>query len=172
MVDNQDRRSFFGWMLKGSIIGTLGMIPGTFFNRQAVFAADVSKGLKFRRARPLMRPDSLESVYKRTSPRNYGDVLNAAKLPQEQKLAIAAVKEMDRSELRASLSRLGGGDVASGGVCGMSCGSDCGTACGISCSPAMDAMGVVDRPGNLGIDTRSIDKGRFKAAVQKLLKVR
>jgi hypothetical protein len=134
-MKTSDRREFLSIMLKGAGIGFLSLLPGTFFHRLAAFAAE-----------PTPKTD-FNSVLKSTNRSNYINILNASKLSQEDKLAIAAVRELSRSDFNKLLAGIGKpGPSGIGNGCGNNCidhtkiskksPSAIGNFCGMGCNAA------------------------------------
>lgn len=162
-MKRNSRRAFFKQAAKGTVIGLLGFIPGSFFNRKTVLAATGFAS---------MGDETLESVLKRVTKDNLYSELNKAGLSPEEKLAVVSVKEVSHSDISKTLDQLRGKGAAmsSGNVCGSGCGGSCGNTCGSSCSPPLDAFSVVDKRGKLNIKINKIDKSRFRSALEKAVR--
>jgi hypothetical protein len=161
-MKKRNRREFLGHMIKGGVVGLLGILPGSLFNREQAFASAQSK-------------DSLESVLKRVTKSNLYRELNVAKLSQEEKVAIAAVKEIPRDTLKETITRVQSGKesiCANGGFgCGNGCGGECGCLCGLDCSMPTKIIDIVDQKGDLKIKTNTIDKSRLLNTLEKALEL-
>lgn len=186
-MKTSDRREFLSVMLKGTGIGLLSLLPGTFFHRQSAFAAETASGTDF------------NSILKSTNTSNYINVLNTTKLSQEEKLAIAAVRELSRSDFDKLVAGIGKGDPAGighgcgsgcidpakfsktspaaiGNVCGFGCDATklpttsptaIGKGCGNNCNVSANAQGVLDRFGKLNTNLGSLRMSNFLQSMQK-----
>ena len=151
------RRNFLINLGKAAGVGLLSFIPGSFFNNGKFLAAQT-------------KTTEFESILRKTNRTNLYKVLESAKLNSEEKLAIVAVREMNRDDLKMLLSEKRP-SVAAGGICGAGCEGSSGTVCGMGCSVIPNAIGVVDKEGKLGIKLKSLSKSTFKLATQKALKL-
>lgn len=167
-MEKPGRRDFLSHAFKGTIIGLLGFFSGSIFHRKTAFSAAKMMGLD---------DDSLESVLKRVTKDNLYSELNAADLSPEEKLAIAAVKEVSNRDLSRLLDtwKVEEGEstaMGSGNTCGDGCGGSCGNVCGHGCSPPIDGFAVVDQKGKLNIDMQNLDKSRFKNFLKKAIRLK
>lgn len=154
-MGDPQRREFLTGMLKGTTVGLLSLVPGSVFNRLATADAEKEK------------PDTMKEIIRRATKENLYTELNASTLPDEEKLAIAMIKEVPRSEVKATLQAIDGGTVAEGFACGFGCGGGCGFVCGLDCPYALQsAVGVIDRKGALRIRP---NKSRVRDALHKAL---
>lgn len=161
-MKRRNRREFLGHMIKGGVIGLLGILPGSLFNRELLFASGQSN-------------DSLESVLKRVTKSNLYRELNAAKLSPEEKVAVAAVTEIPRDKLKETITRVKSGKdsiCAAGGFgCGNGCGGECGCLCGLDCSMPTKIIDIVDQKGSLKIKTNAITQSRLLTTLEKALEL-
>ncbi len=161
-MKGRNRREFLGHMIKGGLVGLLGILPGSLFNREIAFASAQSK-------------DSLESVLKRVTKSNLYRELNAAKLSLEEKVVIAAVTEIPRDKLKETITRVQSGKesiCANGGFgCGNACGGECGCLCGMDCSMPTKKIDIVDQKGSLKIKTKAVNQSRLLSTLEKALEL-
>jgi hypothetical protein len=170
VMETQSRRRFIGLVAKA--LGVLSIVPGTFFKPRSVFGADPIPTKPTRMPAPTPVPvGSFQQTLESSTKTNLKQVLDGAPLIPEEKLAIAAVRELDRSEIEAILRKpVKGGTVVTAGS-GDGCGSDCGKGCGGGCGGKCSGMtsGVIDPNGVLGIKMNGINRELFKTNVRKAL---
>ena len=174
-METQSRRRFIGLVAKA--LGVLSIVPGTFFKPKIGFGADIivpdypkAKGA----TKPTPAPTQVtpfQQTLEKATKTNLKQVVGGAPLTPEEKFAIAAVRELDRSQVETLLLKPGkGGPTTSqteGGMCGDNCGSFCGNTCGSDCPQGKN--GVIDRNGMLGIRIKGTNRGVFQANVRKAL---
>lgn len=171
-METQSRRRFIGLVAKA--LGVLSIVPGTFFKPRSVFGADpIPKGATKPTPMPTPMPVTpFQQTLEKSNKTNLKQVLDRAPLIPEEKLAIAAVRELDRSEIEAILRKpVKGGTANPIGASGDGCGSDCGKSCGGGCGGKCNVTtsGVIDRNGVLGIKMNGINREVFKANVREAL---
>lgn len=156
-MNRNTRRDVLVQGLRGALVGLLGLLPGSIFAPRSANAVP---------------KESLEDVLKRVTKEDLYQQLNTAELTDAEKLAIATVKEVEKSKVEEVIKIIRSEELAmgSGNVCGSGCGGSCGNTCGNSCAPPKGALSVVDKDGKLKIKLARIDKTRFVAAVEKALK--
>ena len=122
----------------------------------------------------LKRVDPFEQALGNASKANLRLDLNGSSLNSEEKLAIAAVKQLDRRDLEhflvnAQKDNPRGESGDKGSACGSKCGQDCGSMCGDNCPHGSN--GVIDSAGALGINFNRINKDLFRSRLQRALQL-
>ena len=172
-METPSRRRFIGLVAKA--LGVLSIVPGTFFKPRSGFGADpIQKGATALTPKPAPTPmpvTPFQVTLERSTKANLKQVVGGAPLTPEEKLAIVAVRELNRSEIEAVLLNPGKGNTRSeggkGSDCGIGCGGGCGSMCGESCPNSSN--GVFDQKGILGIGINRINGEVFRANVRKAL---
>jgi hypothetical protein len=141
-----------GRLLKGAGVTLLGFVPGTFFSRKKLFA----------------QAESFQNVFSRTTKSNVYDILKASTLPDEQKLAILAVRELGRDDVSKLIEFWGKGDPnpTPGDGCGLKCGNGCGNKCN---SGIRGVIGVFNKDGKLNVKFSSVSRNVLKSALEQVL---
>jgi hypothetical protein len=170
-MEFNSRRRFVGLIAK--TLGVLSIAPLPLLKAINSFGAEpgANLGPKPKPARTPVPADQFQLTLGRATRDNLKQVLDGAPLGQEEKLAIAAVRELRRSEVEAILLAPGNrGPVADGSgiYCGDKCGSSCGDRCGDRCGKTCSA-GVIDQNGMLGIKLKSVNRELFTANLRKAL---
>lgn len=192
-MEQVPRRELLNTALRGLGFVIVGLISGRLLSARKTLA-------QVQRASPqtLAPADvaKLNSVLTSTTRQNVIQVLQTSDLPDEDRLAVLAVRELSPDAVRGSLEQLqrtaelarrdeGAGDHCGHG-CGTDCGRDCGSNCGKNCTfaPAPNTsaagafcgggcqfpagtLGIVDIRGRVGIDFHRLDLVRFNAAVRE-----
>ena len=187
-MEGMPRRELLGTGLRGLGFALVGLASGGFLSARKVFG-------QVQRASPqALTPDDLarlNGVLTQTTKQNVVQVLKGSNLPDEDRLAILAVRELSPDAVRGSLEQLqrvadlarrdeGAGDHCGHG-CGTDCGRDCGSNCGKNCTlapaPSTSVAGAFCGggcqfpAGTLGIDFRRLDLVRFNSAVREAQRI-
>lgn len=156
-----DRRKFIRRFFKGAGVALLSLIHGTFFNRTKLLAQE--------------EKESFETVLARTTKTNVYSVLKTSTLPEEEKMAILAVREISREEIKKVLSLMEEKPDRrrefSGFFCGDGCDGEDGFICGNDCKSGSNAIAVLDKEGKLDIDVPLMNKEKFKSSLEKALRL-
>ena len=149
-----NRRHFLNRLLKGAGVTLLSFIPGSLFHKELLAQAE----------------DEFEGIFSRTTSSNVYNIVKASKLSNEEKMAIVAARELGRSDIQKAISNIGlmGGRVENGGGCGGNC---TGQYCGQDCTSGDGSYGicVIDKQSKMNIDMASLDKNKFKRALEKVV---
>jgi len=194
-MEGMPRRELLGKALRGLGLALAGLIPGGFFfTRRALGQNQAATPQKLSPA----EVSRLTSTLAQTTKQNVIQVLNGSTLPEEDKLAVLAVRQLSPGEVRSSLDQMQRlGELAkreegAGGICGSGCGVDCGRDCGNNCgrncsfAPAPSATvagafcgggckfapgttGLVDTQGKLKINFVGLDVRRLQASLRQAL---
>ena len=194
-MEGMPRRELLCTALRGLGLALAGLIPGGFFfSRKALAQVQAATPQKLSPA----EVSRLTSTLAQTTKQNVIQVLNSSNLPQVDKLAVLAVRQLSSGEVRSSLEQMQRlGELAkreegAGGLCGSGCGVDCGRDCGNNCgrncsfAPAPRATvtgafcgggcqfepgttGLVDTQGALRINFARLDVPRLQASVRQAL---
>ena len=151
-----NRRNFMIKILKGTGMTVLGLIPGSVFYRRKLFA---------------QAEEEFETIFSRTTSTNVYQIAKASNLSNEEKMALVAARELSRSDIKKAIANISlmGGRVEDGGGCGSSCG---GQYCGDDCAGdggQQSGICVIDKQGRMNISMASLDKNKFKRALEKAL---
>jgi len=153
-----NRRNFLINVLKGTSVTLLGLIPGSVFHRSKLFA---------------QAEEEFETIFNRTTRTNVYQLAMASSLSSEEKMALVAARELSRSDIKKAIANISlmGGRVEDGGGCGSGCG---GQYCGDDCAGEggqQSGICVIDKQGRMNISMASLDKNKFKRALEKALNV-
>lgn len=150
-----NRRHFLVRLLKGASVSLLSLIPGSVFHGGNLFAQS---------------EEEFEGIFSRTTSSNVYNIVKASKLSNEEKMAIVAARELSRSDIQKAISNISlmGGRVENGGACGGNC---TGQYCGTGCTGGDGSKGicVIDKSSKMNIDMASLDKNKFKRALEKVV---
>jgi collagenase-like PrtC family protease len=149
-----NRRNFLIKMLRGTGITLLCLFPGSVFRQNKLFA---------------QKERDFEAIFKSTTRSNVYNIAKASSLSDEEKMAMVAARELSRSELKEAISNIGSwGKVESGGGCGSNCsGQFCGQQCGGETGgDEQQGICVIDKRGRMEISMASLDKDKFKQALE------
>ena len=159
-MQGQNRRGFLQWVVGG----LLSLVPASLLGQQVPETAA-------RRAVPI--DDDFSRVLRQTKTGNHVEILKAAKLTREEKIAIAAAREMGAKDLQTAAAKIRTGrDSASGGggYCGGGCDGSGGAMCGLNCAGAIGkAQQVVDPQGLLKLNLRGIDRAAGLRALDRAI---
>jgi hypothetical protein len=168
----QSRRGFLQWLAAGVM-----MLAG-----KSSWAQQVKPGAQKMIAVPDPEPiplnDPLRRTLLRTTKANYVKTLASSKLSPEDKLAVAAAKELSQVELEAVTAKLHGSkDLGSstGFICGGGCdggGGDTGVICGANCKGLLGkAAQVVDPAGLLKLNMKDLNTAAALKSLDKVVAI-
>jgi hypothetical protein len=148
------RRHFLVRLFKGASVSLLSLMPSSIFHDRNLYAQS---------------EEEFEGIFSRTTSSNVYDIVKASRLNNEEKMAIVAARELSRSDIQKAISNISlmGGRVENGGGCGGNC---TGQYCGQGCTGGDGSYGicVIDKRSKMNIDIASLDKNRFKRALEKV----
>ena len=167
----QSRRGFLQWIAAGVMI-----LAGKSSADQLKPGAQ--KMIAIPDPEPIPLNDPLRRTLLRTTKANYVKTLASSKLSPEDKLAVAAAKELGQIELEAVTAKLHGRpDLGSstGFICGGGCGDgggDTGMLCGGSCGNLVGkAQQVIDPQGLLKLNMKDLNKAAALKSLDKAVAI-
>ena len=171
-MQEQNRRGFLRW-LAASLAALTG---GSAWARQIKPGAQ--KMIAVPDPEPIPLNDPLRRTLLRTTKANYVKTLVSSKLSPEDKLAVAAAKELGQVELETVAAKLRGSkDLGSstGFICGGGCdggGGDTGIICGANCKGLLGkAAQVVDPAGLLKLNMKDLNKAAALKSLEKAVAI-
>lgn len=167
----QSRRGFLQWLAAGVM-----MLAGRPSAQQ--IRPGAQKAIAVPDPEPIPLNDPLRRTLLRTTKADYVRTLASSKLSPEDKLAVAAAKELGQVELEAVTAKLHGSKdlgASTGMICGGGCGGgggDTGVICGANCQGLLGkAAQVVDPAGLLKLNMKDLNKAAALRSLDKAVAI-